>query len=78
VPFQFRDVRAKAATDIGDLAHSQKLLGHRYRDMTEHHVRQRRGERVRPLRRRASLTRTLQKLEHDVISLRFPVVPLKF
>ena len=50
VSFQFRDIRAKAATDTGDLAHSQKLLGHRNRDMTEHYVRQRIGERVRPLR----------------------------
>lgn len=29
VDFQFRDIRAKAATDTGDLAHFQKLLGHR-------------------------------------------------
>jgi len=50
VEFQFRDIRAKAATDTGDLAHSQKLLGHRIREMTEHYVRQRVGERVQPLR----------------------------
>ncbi|WP_310390094.1 hypothetical protein [Roseateles sp.] len=50
VSFQFRDLRAKAATDTGDLAHSQKLLGHRNREMTEHYVRQRVGERVQPLR----------------------------
>ena len=50
VDFQFRDIRAKAATDTGDLAHSQKLLGHRNREMTEHYVRQRIGERVSPLR----------------------------
>lgn len=50
VQFQFRDIRAKAATDTGDLAHSQRLLGHRTRDMTEHYVRQRVGERVKPLR----------------------------
>jgi integrase len=48
--FQFRDIRAKAATDTGDLAHSQKLLAHKNRDMTEHYVRFRVGERVRPLR----------------------------
>ena len=36
VQFQFRDIRAKAATDTGDLAHSQKLPGHRNREMTEH------------------------------------------
>jgi len=50
VDFQFRDIRAKAATDTGDLAHSQKLLGHRNREMTEHYVRARIGERVQPLR----------------------------
>jgi len=38
VDFQFRDIRAKAATDTGDLAHSQALLGHKNRDMTEHYV----------------------------------------
>lgn len=48
--FQFRDIRAKAATDTGDLGHAQKLLGHANRDMTEHYTRARRGERVRPLR----------------------------
>lgn len=36
VSFQFRDLRAKAATDTGDLAHTQKLLGHRNCEMTEH------------------------------------------
>lgn len=50
VEFQFRDIRAKAATDTGDLAHAQQLLGHRNREMTEHYVKQRVGERVSPLR----------------------------
>jgi integrase len=50
VSFQFRDIRAKAATDTGDLAHSQKLLAHKNRDMTEHYVWSRVGECVRPLR----------------------------
>ncbi len=50
VDFQFRNIRAKAATNAGDLAHSQKLLGCRNREMTEQYVRQRLGERVRPLR----------------------------
>lgn len=50
VSFQFRDLRAKAATDTGDLAHSQKLLAHKNREMTEHYVRSRIGERVQPLR----------------------------
>ena len=45
VDFQFRDIRAKAATDTGDLAHSQSLLGHKNRVMTEHYVRVQMGER---------------------------------
>lgn len=50
--FQFRDIRAKAATDLGDLAHAQQLLGHSKRDMTEHYVRSRQGTKVMPLRLR--------------------------
>ena len=50
VSFQFRDIRAKTASDTGDLAHSQRLLGHKNREMTEHYVRERIGQRVRPLR----------------------------
>ena len=50
VHFQFRDIRAKTASDTGDLAHSQRLLGHKNRDMTEHYVREHVGQRVRPLR----------------------------
>lgn len=50
VSFQFRDIRAKTASDTGDLGHSQRLLGHKNRDMTEHYVRERIGSRVKPLR----------------------------
>ena len=50
VAFQFRDIRAKTASDTGDLGHSQQLLGHKNRDMTEHYVRERVGQRVKPLR----------------------------
>ena len=50
VAFQFRDIRAKTASDTGDLGHSQLLLGHKNRDMTEHYVRERIGQRVKPLR----------------------------
>ena len=50
VDSQFRDIRAKAATDTGDLAHSQNLLGHKNREMTEHYVKARMGARVKPLR----------------------------
>lgn len=51
VHFQFRDLRAKAATDTGDLALAQRLLGHKTRDMTEHYTRDRIGETVAPLNR---------------------------
>lgn len=50
VDFQFRDIRAKTASDTGDLAHSQRLLGHKNREMTERYVRQRIGQQVKPLR----------------------------
>jgi integrase len=45
-----RDIRAKTASATGDLAHSQQLLGHKKRDMTEHYVRERIGQKVKPLR----------------------------
>lgn len=41
--FQFRDIWAKTATDTGDLTHSQKLLAHKNREMTEHYVKKRMG-----------------------------------
>ena len=52
VRFQFRDLRAKAATDMENLEHAQKLLGHATRDMTEHYTRKRLGEKVSPVRRK--------------------------
>ena len=51
VHFQLRDLRAKAATDLEDLALAQKLLGHSSRTMTEHYTKQRIGEKVSPLLR---------------------------
>lgn len=48
VSFQFRDLRAKAATDTNDLAHAQKLLGHKNRSTTEIYTRDRIGDIVRP------------------------------
>jgi integrase len=51
VSFQFRDLRAKAATDTNDLAHAQKLLGHKNRNTTEIYTRDRIGEIVQPLKR---------------------------
>ena len=50
VSFQFRDIRAKTATDTENLAHAQKLLGHKSRTMTEHYTRNRKGEKVSPLK----------------------------
>lgn len=48
---QMRDMRAKAATDLDDLAKAQALLGHRNRAMTEEYVRERRGKVVEPFAR---------------------------
>lgn len=50
VSFQFRDIRAKTATDTDNLAHAQRLLGHKTRAMTEHYTRHRRGDKVSPLK----------------------------
>lgn len=47
---QFRDLRAKAASDVATLEHAQRLLGHTTRDMTEHYVRQKRGTKVSPVK----------------------------
>lgn len=51
---QFRDLRAKAATDkaesSGDIRQAQKQLGHRNVAMTEHYVKNRKGEKVTPTR----------------------------
>jgi integrase len=49
VDWQFRDLRAKAATDMQNLAHAQKLLGHRSRNTTEAYTRDRQGDFVHPL-----------------------------
>lgn len=50
--FQFRDLRAKAGTDkefdSGSMHQAQMLLGHTTITMTEHYIRKRRGETVKP------------------------------
>lgn len=50
--FQFRDLRAKAATDktelSGDIRQAQKQLGHTTITMTEQYVRDRKGNKVTP------------------------------
>ncbi|TYP80016.1 MULTISPECIES: tyrosine-type recombinase/integrase [Nitrosomonas] len=50
--FQFRDLRAKAGTDkadsSGDIRQAQKQLGHKSVTMTEHYVRDRKGNKVTP------------------------------
>lgn len=51
--FQFRDLRAKAATDktdSTDIREAQQQLGHTTVAMTEHYVRKRRGHKVTPTR----------------------------
>ena len=52
VEFQFRDLRAKAATDLENLELAQKLLGHSGRQMTEHYTKKRAGKRVKPVDRK--------------------------
>lgn len=47
---QFRDLRAKAASDIESLKKAQLLLGHTTEGMTEHYRRKRRGQKVMPVR----------------------------
>lgn len=56
VTFQFRDIRAKAASDLTNLSHAQKLLGHKRRDMTEHYAGRRIGEAIEPVVRPVSDT----------------------
>lgn len=51
VSFQFRDIRAKAGSDLEDLVHAQKLLVHKRRATTEHYAGRRKGERVSPVTR---------------------------
>lgn len=50
--YQFRDLRAKAATDAleasGSLTHSKQLLGHANERTTEGYTRNRRGDKVAP------------------------------
>lgn len=51
--WQFRDIRAKAATERDEeagLHEAQKLLGHASRNTTEVYIRNRRGARVKPLK----------------------------
>lgn len=49
-PFQFRDIRGKTATDLENLEHAQRLLGHGGRAMTESYIKARSGQKVEPLR----------------------------
>lgn len=49
---QLRDIRGKTATDLEDLEHAQKLLGHSSVTMTERYVKRRAGARVKPHSRR--------------------------
>jgi integrase len=45
--FQFRDLRARAASDVDDLRAAQRLLGHGSAAMTEKYVRARVGDKVK-------------------------------
>lgn len=51
--FQFRDLRAKAATDVNeytDIKKAQTLLGHTSEKMTEHYIRHRLGKKANPVK----------------------------
>jgi len=50
VSFQLRDLRAKNATDTGNLEIAKARLGHSTIRMTEHYVRNRKGSIVKPLK----------------------------
>jgi integrase len=52
VDFQFRDLRAKAGTDAGNLADAQALLGHAAATTTDRYIRRRVGVVVRPVGRK--------------------------
>ena len=48
--WQFRDLRAKSATDAGNLSHAQRLLGHRSEATTAGVYRRVKGNIVSPLK----------------------------
>jgi integrase len=48
--WQFRDLRAKAATDVGDVRDAQALIGHRSESTTAGIYRRLKGQKVRPVR----------------------------
>jgi integrase len=47
--FQFRDLRAKSASDMESMATAKKLLGHTTESITAEYVRSRAGEKVLPV-----------------------------
>lgn len=47
--FQFRDLRAKSASDMESMANARKLPGHSTESMTTEYVRARVGEKVSPV-----------------------------
>lgn len=53
--FQFRDLRAKAASDLESMTQARRLLGHATEAMTRAYVRERVGERVRPVERKTPM-----------------------
>ena len=49
VDFQYRDLRAKSATDVDDLPKAQRLLGHKSITTTEIYLRRRLGDKATPV-----------------------------
>ncbi|MBS1212652.1 MAG: hypothetical protein H6R26_1269 [Proteobacteria bacterium] len=56
--FQFRDLRAKAASDLESMAQARKLLGPSTENMTRQYVRARVGERVSPIMAKSLFSKT--------------------
>jgi hypothetical protein len=52
VDFQFRDLRAKVGTDVGNLADARALLGHAAVTTTDRYIRRRAGVVVRLVARK--------------------------
>ncbi len=53
--FQFRDLRGKAGTDTAessDIYQAQRQLGHAHVTMTQHYIRERKGDVVKPTRKK--------------------------
>ncbi|WP_462370325.1 tyrosine-type recombinase/integrase [Oxalobacter formigenes] len=67
-PFQFRDLRAKAASDLDNIISAQKLLGHRTQNMTAAYIRGREKQTVNPIMDKSLLTMTEIEIKKKGVS----------